>query len=393
MEIMKAIERYTDYAIKLRREIHRSPELSGNEYNTTKLIRRELKQYGIQVRESGLETGVIADIRGKKPGNGRTIAVRADIDALPVQEKTGEEFASSVPGISHACGHDMHTAALLLAARVLKEMEDDFCGTVRLMFQPAEEKGDGARAMIAHGALENPKPDAVLGIHTWPDTPAGMIGVKPGPSHASSDTITILVRGKGGHGAHPYRCVDPIMASAYLLTQLQTLISRELPMTESAVLTFGTIHGGTAANVIPDEVKLQGTFRCLNADWREKLLASVRRVSEECCLAMRAEAEVTVKEGMPPLVNDTEMIEKLAVSAEKILGPDHVKRLQTASPGSDDFAFYLEQVPGILFRMGTGNDDPTTHVGLHNGGNRFDERGIPTGAAVMVQYILDYLNE
>lgn len=151
MEIMKAIERYTDHAIELRREIHRSPELSGNEHDTTRLIRRELEQYGIQVRESGLETGLIADINGKKLGKGRTIAVRADIDALPVQEKTGEEFASCVPGVSHACGHDMHTAALLLTARVLKEMEDDFCGTVRLMFQPAEEKGDGARAMIEIG--------------------------------------------------------------------------------------------------------------------------------------------------------------------------------------------------------------------------------------------------
>lgn len=392
MDIMNKIEQYTAHAIELRREIHRSPELSGKEYETTARIRRELSQYGIPIRESGLETGLIANICGKKPGMGRTIAVRADIDALPVQEKTGEEFASQIPGVSHACGHDLHTAALLLAARVLKDMEDDFCGTVRLMFQPAEENGDGAKAMIAHGALENPRPDAVLGIHTWPDTPAGMVGVKPGPSHASSDTITIRVKGKGGHGAHPYRCVDPVMASAYLLTQLQTLVSRELPMTESAVLTFGSIHGGTAANVIPDEVELQGTLRCLNAEWRQKLLASVKRVSEECCAAVRAEAEVIIKEGMPPLVNDAAMIEKLAASAEKVLGSDHVRRLPNASPGSDDFAFYLEQVPGILFRMGTGNEDPSTHVGLHNGGNRFDERGIPAGAAVMVQYILDYLN-
>lgn len=393
MDIMNKIEQYTAHAIELRREIHRSPELSGKEYETTARIRRELSQYGIPVRESGLETGLIADICGKKPGMGRTIAVRADIDALPVQEKTGEEFASQIPGVSHACGHDLHTVALLLAARVLKDMEDDFCGTVRLMFQPAEENGDGAKAMIAHGALENPRPDAVLGIHTWPDTPAGMVGVKSGPSHASSDTITIRVKGKGGHGAHPYRCVDPVMASAYLLTQLQTLVSRELPMTESAVLTFGSIHGGTAANVIPDEVELQGTLRCLNAEWRQKLLASVKRVSEECCASVRAEAEVIIKEGMPPLINDAAMIERLAASAEKVLGPDHVRRLPNASPGSDDFAFYLEQVPGILFRMGTGNEDPSTHVGLHNGGNRFDERGIPAGAAVMVQYILDYLNE
>jgi len=393
MNIRERIEQYTPHALEIRHTLHRNPELSGKEFETTALIRRELESYGIPVLDSGLETGLIADICGKKPGEGRTIAVRADIDALPVQERTGEPFASCNEGISHACGHDMHTAALLLAARVLKDMEDEFSGRVRLMFQPAEEIGGGAVALISHGALKNPKPDAVLGIHTWPDTPAGMIGVKPGPSHASSDTITILVKGKGGHGAHPYRCVDPIMVSAYLLTLLQTLVSRELPMVESAVLTFGMIRGGTAANVIPDEVELKGTLRCLNAEWRQKMLDSIRRVSEDCCHAMRAEAEVIIKEGMPPLVNDTEMIEKIAGSAEKVLGPDHVRRLPTASPGSDDFAFYLEQVPGALFRMGTGSDDPATHVGLHNGGNRFDEKGIPAGAAVMAQYIFDFLTE
>lgn len=393
MNIKERIEEYAPHALEIRRMLHQNPELSGREFETTALIRKELEAYGIPVLDSGLETGLIADICGTKPGPGRTIAVRADIDALPVQERTGEVFSSCKEGVSHACGHDLHTASLLLAARVLKEAENEFSGRVRLMFQPAEEKGEGAKTLVAHGAMENPKPDAVLGIHTWPDTPAGKIGIKPGPSHASSDTITIKVKGKGGHGAHPYRCVDPIMASAYLLTQLQTLVSRELPMVESAVLTFGIIRGGTAANVIPDEVELQGTLRCLDASWRQKLLDSIRRVSNDCCHAMRAEAEVFVKEGMPPLVNNAEMIENLAVSAEKILGPDHVCRLAAASPGSDDFAFYLEQVPGILFRMGTGSDDPSTHIGLHNGGNRFDELGIPTGASVMVQYILDYLNE
>lgn len=210
-----------------------------------------MEEYRIKVKDSGLETGLIADICGKKPGEGKTIAVRADIDALPIQEKTGEPFASGNEGVSHACGHDLHMAAVLLAARTLKDMENEFSGRVRLLFQPAEEKGNGAKTMLAHGALEDPKPDAMLGVHTWPDTPAGMVGIKPGSSHASSDIIVIKVKGKGGHGAHPYRCVDPIIVSAYLLTQLQTLVSRELPMVESAVLTFGMIRGGTAANVIP----------------------------------------------------------------------------------------------------------------------------------------------
>lgn len=393
MDLNQRIALYTDHAIELRRQLHRSPELSLHEVNTTALIRRELEAYGIPILDSGLETGLIAEIRGTRPGLGRTAAVRADIDALPVQEETGEEFSSQIPGVSHSCGHDLHVAALLLAARVLNEKKEEFCGTVRLLFQPAEETGHGAKMMLEHGAMAHPKPDMVLGIHTWPDTPAGMIGVRPGASHASSDTITIRVKGKGGHGAHPYRCVDPIAASAYLLTQLQTIVSRELPMVEGGVLTFGVIRGGTAPNVIPGEVELQGTLRTFSAQWREQMIQSIHRIAQSCCQAMRAEAEVTVTEGMPLLFNTPEIIDGIRASAEKVLGPGRIRELPAASPGSDDFACYLAHAPGALFRMGTGNEDPATHAGLHNGGNRFDERGIAVGAAVIAQYLLDFLGE
>ena len=391
MEVKKWIDQYADHAIELRRTLHRNPELSGQEWETTALIRRELESYGIRILDSGLTTGLIAEIRGTAEGSGKTAAVRADIDALPVQEKTGEEFTSEISGSSHACGHDLHTAALLLAARVLKQMEHSFSGIVRLMFQPSEEKGTGARTMIGHGAMENPKPDVVLGVHTWPDTPAGMIGVKPGASHASSDNVVIKVRGKGGHGAHPYRCVDPVLASAFLLTQIQTIISRELPMVEAGVLSFGVIRGGTAANVIPDEVEIQGTLRTLNAEWREQIIKSIHRIAKSSCEAMRAEAEVTISEGMPVLYNTPEMIDGIRSSAAKVLGVDCVQELENASHGSDDFSCYLAYAPGALFRMGTGNEDPATHVGLHNGGNRFDERGIPAAAAVITQFLLDFL--
>lgn len=390
MDIKAKIEQYTPHAVSLRRTLHRHPELSLKEVQTTALIRRELESYGIPILDAGLETGLIAELQGKKPGPGRRAAVRADIDALPVQEETGLDFASERAGICHACGHDLHTACVLLAARVLKEAEGEFSGTVRLMFQPAEENGCGARLMIEHGAME-PRPDMVLGIHTWPDTPGGMIGVRPGSSHASSDTIIIRVKGKGGHGAHPYRCVDPIIVSAYLLTQLQSIISRELPMTEGGVLTFGMIRGGTAPNVIPGEVELQGTLRALDAQWRETMIASIRRIAQSCCQAMRAEAEVEVKEGLPVLFNTPEIIQDIRTAAHKVLGEDRVQELPAASPGSDDFAHYLAYAPGALFRMGTGNEDPASHIGLHNSRCLFDERGISTGAAVMVQYLLDFL--
>ena len=391
MNVQETVNQYESYGIELRRQIHRHPELSNKEHNTTAFIRAELAKFGIEPVDLGLETGLVADIYGKKPGAGRMVAIRADIDALPVKEATGEEFASENEGVSHACGHDLHTAALLVAARVLAEHADEFSGTVRLMFQPAEESGDGARTLLAHHVL-GPKPDFVLGFHTWPDTPAGMVGVRFGASHASSDAIKIKVKGKGGHGAHPYRCIDPVVAACYMVTQMQTIISRELSISGGGVLTFGRIQGGTAANVIPNEVELEGTLRALDPTKRQQMKDSIVRVAKGSCEAMRAEAEVTIEEGMPPLVNDLTVIGKVRDAAVKALGAQRVEELKQASPGSDDFACYLEQVPGALFRMGTGNEDPSTHIGLHNGKNRFDERGIATAATVLVQFVCDELN-
>ncbi|KAB0577185.1 hippurate hydrolase [Fusobacterium naviforme] len=391
MQIKRLIDQYAAEAVEWRREIHRNPELSMEETATTAFIRDKLQKWGISIRDSGIETGIIAEIDGSKSGKNRVAAVRADIDALPVQERGSASFASVKEGVCHACGHDLHTASLLLTARVLSENRNLFSGKVRLLFQPAEESGAGARIMIEHGALEAPKPDVILGIHTWPDTPAGMIGTKSGPSHASSDTVKIVVRGRGGHGAHPYRCVDPVVAASYLITEMQTILSREVPMNEGVVLTFGSIHGGTASNVIPDQVVIEGTLRTLSETWRKNTLESIRRIARGCCEAMKAEAEVIITEGMPPLINVPEVIALVEKAADQALGEGHVMHLPSASPGSDDFARYLEFVPGALYRMGTGNDDPDSHIGLHNGKNVFDERGIATAAAVTAQFLIDYL--
>lgn len=387
--VREEVEALRDYGIGLRRELHRHPELGLKEFKTTELIKRELTAMGADILDSGLPTGVIAEVRGGKPG--KTIAVRADIDALPVKEATGLPFASETEGVCHACGHDMHTACALLTAKVLCAHKDEFSGAVRFLFQPAEEGGQGALLMLEHGALKSPQPDMILGIHTWPDTPAGKIGVKPGPSHASSDTITITVKGKGGHGAHPYRCVDPVAAACFMVGQLQTIVARELPMTEGAVLTFGSIHGGSAANVIPDSVELKGTLRATNPVWRKTMQDSIRRIAEQSCAAMRAEAEVVIEDGMPPLVNVSEIIDLVRTAGKSVLGEDCVMELPACSPGSDDFARYLEFIPGALFRMGTGNDDPATHIGLHNAKNCFDEEGIPVTAAVLVEFMMENL--
>ena len=391
MDINTWFREQESYGITLRRELHRNPELSGQEHATSALIRRELKAMGIAETDIGLETGVVADITGTKEGAGKIIAIRADIDALPVTEQTGLPFASQNEGISHACGHDLHTAALLLTAKFLSENRGAFSGKVRLMFQPSEEVGKGALTLISKGVLE-PRTDYVLGVHTWPDTPAGKIGVRFGTSHASSDTVKIVVRGKGGHGAHPYRCVDPVVTAGYLLTQMQSIVSRELSINEGSVLTFGMIRGGTAPNVIPDSVELQGTLRTLTAAQRKHMQESIWRVAKSCCEAMRAEAEVTITEGMPPLENDPAVAGAVRDAAQHVLGAENVEELKAASPGSDDFAFYLEKVPGALFRMGTGNEDPSTHIGLHNAKNTFDERGIAVAARVLAETVLELLN-
>ncbi len=378
------------YGIRIRRELHAHPELSGCETATTALIRRELAAIGAEEIDLGLSTGVVAEITGTKAGAGKRIAVRADIDALPVAEQTGLPFASENEGVSHACGHDLHTAALLLTAKYLAAHRDAFSGTVRLMFQPAEEIARGARTLIEAGVLE-PHTDYVLGVHTWPDLPAGMIGVRFGTSHTSCDIVKITVRGRGGHGAYPYRCVDPVVTAGYLLTQLQTIISREVAISESGVLTFGLIRGGTAPNVIPDSVELQGTLRTQTAEQRSRLKESIRRVAKSCCEAMRAEADVVFGEGMPSLVNDPAVIAAVRGAAQHVLGAENVEELRAASPGSDDFALYLEKAPGALFRMGTGSEDPATRIGLHNAKNIFDERGIATAAKVLAQTVLELL--
>ena len=390
MDIKTSIDNYVEHAIALRREIHRHPELAHQEFATTELIRKELADYGVEIVDCGLKTGVLAEIKGKKAGAGKILAIRADIDALPMEERTGLAFASEAEGACHSCGHDMHAAALLLAARVLKDAEEEFSGTVRLMFQPAEEGGGGAREMIAHGAMEL-KPDCVIAIHTWPDVDGGKIGVRAGASHASAEGVTIKVRGKGGHGAHPYRCIDPITAAAYMITQLQTILSRELPMWEGAVLTFGAIHAGTAGNVIPDEVVLQGTLRTLSPEWHEKIVASIHRIAKFSCEAMRAEAEVTIRGGGMPVMNTPWVIDGIRAAAQKVLGPDSVEELPVPSPGSDDFCEYQAFAPSALFRMGTGNEDPNSHIGLHNAKNIFDERGIAAGGAVIAQFAVDFL--
>lgn len=388
--VNELVQAYAPHAVELRRELHQNPELGYQEFQTTELIRRELTAYGIEIQEiSGVKTGLTAVIRGGKPG--KTVGLREDIDALPVMEDTGLACASS-NGSAHACGHDIHCSALLLTARVLQDMREELAGNVRLIFQPAEEVGTGAKTLIAAGLMElEPKCDCVVGFHCSPEIDAGTIGLIKGPANASTDMVNITVVGKGGHGAHPYRCVDPIVTSAYMLTQLQTILSRENPAVQPAVLTFGTIQGGTANNVIPTEVTMGGTLRAFNEEGRHKMWDAIRRVATHSCQAMRAEAKVEIVEGSPCLINHAEVIDGLRDAAKATLGEARIYAIPTPSPGSDDFALFSQMMPSAQFRMGTGTDDPQTRIGLHNPRNIFSEEAISAAAAVMAQYTANYL--
>lgn len=390
LEPLALMECALPHAVKLRRTLHSNPELAFNEIETTALIRKSLAQYGAQLLEGPLPTGVAALIKGGHPG--RTILVREDIDALPMSENTGLAFASCKSGVCHACGHDIHTASLLLLAKTLCEIKDRLHGSVLLVFQPAEETAGGAKAMLANGfGHSDTCYNEVIGFHVDPELPVGKIGLIKGPANASTDLVRITVHSKGGHGAHPYRCADPVATAGYLLTQLQTIISRENPALQPAVLTFGTIHGGTAANIIPTQVEMTGTLRAFSETGRRAMWQSIQRVTEHGAAAMRATATVEIEEGVPALVNDPAIVDDIAAVAQRVLGAENVVFLEQPSPGSDDFSCFLQKAPGVQFRVGTHNGTPNSRLGIHNPENIFDERAIYLSGAIMLQYILDKL--
>ena len=317
--------------------------------------------------------------------------LRADMDALPVEERSGLPFASEKKGVCHSCGHDIHTAALLLAARILGEMKKDLAGTVLFLFQPAEEKLNGSQSVIDSGMFEKYRPDFAVGLHCWPDLPAGTIGVRSGSFMASSDSVSLTVKGRGGHGAHPHKSVDPITASAYILAELQTVVSRSVAPLEAAVLTMGKIEGGTAANVIPDTVTMEGTVRTVSRETRAMMEEKIRQIACHGAEALGASCEVEYKKGVPAVICDPAVVERIRKAAVEELGSENVVALETPSMGSEDFARYLEKVPGAMFRIGTASEDPATRLPLHNGGIRFDERAVLAGAVTFGRLAAEYL--
>ncbi len=372
--------------IALRRDLHAHPELAFLEQRTAGVVARELERAGIVPRTGVGGTGVVGVITGGRPGP--VLAIRADMDALPIEEKTGLPWASTVPGCMHACGHDLHTATLIGVARVLQQLAPRLAGTVKLIFQPAEETIRGMQRMLEDGVLEDPKIDMALGFHNGPDLPVGRFSYTPGPAMAAADSFEVVVRGVSGHAAHPEQAVDPIVAAAQLITQLQTIVAREVDPMQPAVVTVGAIHGGEAVNIIPDSVTFIGTVRSLHREARDAAEAALRRLAAGTEAGMRVRCEVAYHRGVPALVNDDALQRQSVEAVRKQLG--EVIAPVGAVMGSEDLALLFACVPGSHLRIGSGA--PGRHDVLHNSNYQPDEACIRFGAEALCRVALELLS-
>ncbi len=386
MELDELIYKAEKWAIGLRQDFHRWPELGNEEYHTSERVLSELSSLGIET-ERLLPTGILGTIR-KRPEK-RTVALRADLDALPVQEVVNLPFTSERKGIMHACGHDVHTAVLLGTAMVLSEIQDEINGNVKFIFQPAEETTGGAKRMIRKGCLE-PKTDYILGLHVKPDLPAGTIGIKYGKVHAASDMFKITVKGKHSHGAYPEMGIDSIAAASQIVTGIQSIVSRNISPLNSAVITVGSIHGGTAVNLISDSVVLEGTLRSLDPWSRDLLKERLKEMAQFTAKAYGARAEVKYKKGYPVLMNDNLVVEAVKNTAICDTSIEKVVEIKEPTMGVEDFSYYLEKVPGAFFFLGSGYKG-RENEGIHSGGFEVDEKCIGIGIQLFVMAVMKLL--
>lgn len=386
--ILEALEEI----VSIRREIHMDPELSEEEYHTQERIRAYLNRYGIPNEVSG-KTGVYAWIHGEKQTSApkRTVAIRADIDALPIEEETGLPFASKKCGVMHACGHDVHTSILLGVSRMLYEMRSEFSGMIKLFFEPAEETVGGAQFMIREGMMENPPVDAIIGLHVFPRLPAGTIELTYGKMNASTDTIHIRVEGVAGHGAYPHDAQDAVVAAGHIVCALQSVVSRNIDPVESVVVTIGEIHGGTKGNIIADEVTMRGTLRTLDPASRMLAKQRIRTLVESTAQALGVKGFVTFDEGYPPLDNDNWVVKELEAVARETFGDAQVVVAKKPSLGAESFAFFLEKAQGAFYNLGCGNVDLGFVYKGHHPKFAVDESCIPVGIEMQVRSALRLL--
>jgi len=384
--ITKLTEEIYPELMRIRHDIHKHPEIRFQEERTAGVVESFLDEIGVpHTRCAG--TGVVAVI-GK--GNGHIAGLRSELDALPMPDLSGLPYASVHENTAHACGHDGHIAILLGTAYVLKHIESELENSVKLFWQPAEEGGAGARKMVEDGALESPTPEAIFGLHGWPILPVGKMGYRFGPSMASTDDFEITVRGKGTHGALPHGGIDPVPIAARIVEGIQMIRSRMINPVKPLVITVGTIHGGTAVNVIPDEVTMSGTIRCLDHDTRKEIPHLMERMITETARASGGDAEFRLTAGYPPVINEERSTAFARDAAADILGADNLVEIPEPVMGGEDFAFYLQEIPGTFLRLGVGDRPP-----LHNSSYDFNDEAIPYGirllAGLAVKFTMDGL--
>lgn len=379
-----------EWIVGLRRELHRFPELSYHEVRTSALVRRTLDELGIPYRYPVAETGVVATL-GRS--DGPCVALRADMDALAIHEQADVPFRSEIDGKMHACGHDCHTAMLLGAAKILKRHEASLTGTVKLLFQPAEEGDAGAERMCQQGALENPKVQRVFGLHVWPALPTGTIGGRTGTFLAAAGQLNIVVHGQGGHAAMPHKAIDPVTTAAKVICELQTIVSRELDPLEPGVVSITMVHAGHAYNVIPPTVELSGTIRSLSLEGLRFLQQRVREIAERICEAHRCRAEVSFPgNDYPPTLNDAALWQVARELGSELLGAEHVVE-QPPVMGGEDFAYYTQQAPGCFVALGMRNEAQGAVYNVHDPRFKMDETALPLGSALHVAFALRSLDE
>ncbi|MCB9173945.1 MAG: amidohydrolase [Flavobacteriales bacterium] len=373
---------YKTEVIAIRRHLHQYPELSFNEFETANFVEQKLKEFGITKISRLVKTGVVALIEGKNP-SAKVIALRADLDALRIQETNEVGYKSKNDGVMHACGHDVHTSSLLGVAKVLQELRTEFEGTIKLIFQPGEEKlPGGASLMIAEGVFENPNPESIIGQHVFPELEAGKVGFKSGMYMASTDEIYVTVKGKGGHAALPHLVIDPVLITSHIIVALQQVVSRLNKPTTPSVLSFGKVSANGATNIIPDKVLLEGTFRTMDEDWRAKAHTKMKKMAETIAESMGGECEFNIVKGYPFLVNNEDLTNKLKQAAIDFLGKDNVVDLELRMT-AEDFAYYSQVKPACFYRLGIRNEKKQINAGLHTSKFNIDEDAIETSIGLM----------
>ena len=381
-QIRALADKHFDNIVKIRKYLHANPELSFKEYETSKYIQQFLTDNNIEFQAGFVKTGIVAHIKGKNPGK-KTIALRADIDALPIHETNDVDYKSTKEGVMHACGHDVHMSSVLGACKILNELKDQFEGTIKIVFQPGEEVlPGGASLMLKENALKNPDAELIIGQHVYPQLEAGHVGFRKGMYMASADEIYVTVKGKGGHGALPHACIDTILLASHIVVALQQIVSRNAKPTTPTVLTFGKIEGYGATNIIPDEVKITGTFRTFDEEWRAEAKIKMKKMAESIAEGMGGSCDFDIHDGFPYLTNDEETTQKSWDAANEYLGKEKVHALDLRMT-SEDFAYYSQVMPSCFYRLGTANTKEGINSGLHTSTFDVDNESLRTSIGLM----------